>query len=210
MNVVDAQSSTPAGDQTKIATEHFRSTGIRDADEPQEDLFSIFASKADTFDRWTSTELIEAIGQFDHEQNSDVLSNDVFEPARPMDCAPGDSGLPQCDSALYGSITNLLKEFGTPTGDAAQMVKTDMRRLWMAAQYPPDFAARSPRRCYDATAAAEHGGCGVCFDEALSAGDFNPGIVGVPFEVQRYCRCLLIHAEAAREPFSAFCLPEGM
>eukprot|EP00965_Chrysotila_dentata_P254526 6211904-Pleurochrysis_carterae.AAC.3 len=209
MNVVDEGHSTPS-DPNIVAKEHFRSTGIRDAESPQHDRFAMFAADSENFFRWTQEKLDAAIEFFDSEgcdkANGEVCSNDVFEASRPEGCGVSDTGKDKCHSNLHDSITFLFQEFGTPTGPNAQMVKGDMQRLWMQGEYPPDFAARSPKNCVDKTS-ADHHGCQRCYDEAIAVVSFMPAVNGVPFEVQRYCRCLLIGMNEGdtKEPFQDMC-----
>eukprot|EP00965_Chrysotila_dentata_P014472 479688-Pleurochrysis_carterae.AAC.1 len=209
MDVVDAHKSTPDGDLTKVAKEHFRSTGVRDP-LPDADLYDVLDAKAGECGRWTIPELIAAVSQFDYEQNNDHLSNDIYEPERPTGCTPADSGLPHCKSALHVSFNNTIKEFGTQTGTETQISTLDLKELVLESKYPPDFAARSPRTCYNATAGAEMGGCAACHANAIEAAvnGFNPGRVGIPFPIQRYCRCLNINKEPTDPVFRLICLPE--
>jgi len=43
----------------------------------------------------------------------------------------------------------MFQEFSSPPGVNASMSTTDMRKLWLEAEYPPGFEARSPRHCID-------------------------------------------------------------
>ena len=205
--------------------EHFRSTGIRDADVPSSGAYNFFEQCA----QYDATPLLKGDPEsfsavdieqcaalvWDHEElgsfsslPAELPSNDILEAKRSRNdvgntcgsrdsglsgCNPDDSSLdkaPCCASQLHGAITFMFQEFGTPTGDDASISKADMKALWLEADYPPDFEARSPRSCTDHsdTTAA---GCQRCLELVPGSG---PG--GLPVsaltssEAQRYCRCL--------------------
>lgn len=174
--------------------EHFRSTGIRDAEKPNNFKYKQFERCAE-FDGelgWFSLIDIRdcATLVWDHENatlDADSLpavipSNDVNEARRPPNCTVNDSGPELCNSQLHGAILFLFQELGTPTGENARLSKEDMRKIYMEATYPPDFMARSPRDCVDADDPSA-AGCQQCLSEVGDA------IAGSAL-AQRYCRCL--------------------
>ena len=110
-------------------------------------------------------------------------SNDILESKRPSTCGPGDSGQERCESQLHGAIVFMHQEFGTPSGESAEMHVDDMRSLWLEAHYPQGFLARSPRSCADASDSTASG-CQQCLDEVPSMSDHTS------IEAQRFCRCL--------------------
>ena len=133
--------------------EHFRSTGIRDGgDNPQPNLgryvhFERCAAFDGSPDSFSSEDISScATLVWDHETRFDVSSlpavlpsNDINEDKRPngtcgsLDSGPDnctcgslDSGPDNCPSQLHGAIIFLHEEFGTPTGESAEMPREDM------------------------------------------------------------------------------------
>ena len=106
-----------------------------------------------------------------------------MEDKRPSTCEPRDSGQERCESQLHGAIIFMHQEFGTPSGEFAEMTVDDARNLWLEAKYPLGFLARSPRSCADASDPTASG-CQQCLNEVPSM--IDPTSV----EAQRFCRCL--------------------
>ncbi|EOD22152.1 hypothetical protein EMIHUDRAFT_207279 [Emiliania huxleyi CCMP1516] len=204
-------------------SEHFRSTGIRDRLQPSSGAYNIFERCADfdgTAGEFSSDDIVKCANLiWDHETCCDfgtfppkLRSNDVLESKRPPTCGPTDSGLSGCDpddpsldqtpccrSQLHGAINFMFQEFGTPTGEEAHMSTTDMKKLWLEAEYPPDFIARSPRNCVD-TADPSAAGCQLCLDEVPTTGPGGlPVTAATSTEAQRYCRCLASKQLSAHE-----------
>ena len=66
----------------------------------------------------------------------------------------------------------------------ATLSKEEYTALWLDAEYPQQFKARSPRSCIDVSAAndpTQHFGCAGCL-EAIDA--------SFPLSTERYCRCM--------------------
>ena len=57
-----------------------------------------------------------------------------MEDKRPSTCGPGDSGQERCESQLHGAIIFMHQEFGTPSGEFAEMTVDDARSLWLEAK----------------------------------------------------------------------------
>merc|ERR1719183_1599567 len=115
------------------------------------------------------------------------ISNDGLEEKRVAGCSPSSSGRIACPSDLHGSLTTKFMEFATPTGIRGFLNQADYRNIWLAAEYPPDFLARSPSTCtaLPFNQSTAHYGCQACLDGATaSAGVDDP-------TNQRYCRCML-------------------
>jgi hypothetical protein len=140
----------------EAAPEHFRSTGIREGDgEPAYEHGKHWCNP--NGERWNKYSVECFANVWDHEPGYDeqhhciagpggcVRAHDVNEAARPKNddgsirCHEWDAGKPNCDSALYGSIDNLRKTFGTPPGDDATISDTDWKALWLDSKYPPHF-----------------------------------------------------------------------
>jgi len=205
-------------------SEHFRSTGIRDGRRPSSGRYNFGFEECADFDgiagEFSSDDILNcATLVWDHESTFDSNSfpkklptNDVLESKRPPTCGATDSGLsgchpddpsldqtPCCDSQLHGAINFMFQEFGTPTGEDAHMSTTDMKKLWLEAEYPPDFIARSPRGCVD-TADPSAAGCQLCLDEVPTTGPGGlPVTATTSTEAQRYCRCLASKQLSAHE-----------
>ena len=128
--------------------EHFRSTGIRDGgNNPQPNSGGYdFFDKCAQFDAMPNTFSSEDIRNcstliWDHETRDSTCgggscdffflpaklpSNDINADTRPGTCGPLDSGPELCPSRLHGAIIFLHEEFGTPTGESAEMPREDM------------------------------------------------------------------------------------
>ena len=199
MNTVKPSGRGPADPPGPV--EHFRSTGIRDELRPNAGRYNHFHScarfdgNADTFSSRDIQECASMV--WDRETCCEFSSlpaklptNDVLESKRPSTCGPTDSGPELCPSQLHGAINFLHEEFGTPTGESSHMPVADMRRLWLEAEYPAGFLARSPRSCLNATDSTA-AGCQRCLDEVPSTGPGGfPVTAATSTEAQRYCRCL--------------------
>ena len=138
---------------------------------------------------------------------AELESNDVLESKRPAKCPKTASGLSGCDpqcsakdcprdvvpccrSQLHGAINFMHQEFGTPTGPNAVMAVDDARSLWLNGTYPPDFEARSPRHCANASDSTI-AGCDACLHSIPSSAYGLVVVAATSSEANRYCRCLL-------------------
>jgi hypothetical protein len=175
------------------AREHFRSTGIRDDLMSRRKFFLLESTCARDFGGeqglgYKHDEIVCASTLFDRDVSpagrEDLsISNDGLEEKRVAGCSPTSSGRLACPSDLHGSLTFKFMEFATPTGIRGFLNQNDYRNIWLNAEYPPGFAARSPNSCINQSTA--HYGCQVCLDGAsASAGVDHP-------PNQRYCRCML-------------------
>jgi len=141
----DGFSPRGTGRQDSVVKEHFRSTGIRDGP-PNEEAYDrakrICSPNADI---WDKNNIECFAGVWDHEvpiseSPTGFQSNDVNEDARPSGCGPDDSGKDSCPSALYDSIDNLRRAFGTPrNSEYAVISNSDFRAVWLNSEYPPGF-----------------------------------------------------------------------
>lgn len=201
MNTIDNVHSA-RGD----AIEHFRSTGIRDTwGGPSAARYAHFeAFKRHATDDFTQVEVSRAIAAFDVDPGyanvygEPLSSNDINgrHPARNR-CAPSASvtrvkvvdGEPDeqddCHSNLWGSITFMFQELGTPTGQHARMSAAEMRSFWLEAELPQGVVDRSPATCYG----AGRYGCGSCLEEYTTA---PPKASYKATLRHRYCRCMMI------------------
>jgi hypothetical protein len=178
------------------AREHFRSTGVRDDMITRSNFALIESSCLRNFTQGAG-EIGEGLGYkhdevecastlFDRDVSyAEVLptSNDGLEAKRVPGCSATSSGRLACPSDLHGSLTFKFMEFATPTGIRGFLSTEDYRNIWLNAEYPPGFLARSPRTCIDQSTA--HFGCQACLDEASA----SAGVDHLPN--QRYCRCML-------------------
>jgi len=165
--------------------EHFRSTGIRDGDEP--DVLRWDFAERSCLDRntpdseWTQSEnqCLALLWDRDPGHGLPTPSNDVNIDKRPKQC-PDERG-PCTQSQLHGAINFMFQEFGTPTGRNALLPQEEYKQLWLDGEYPEGFKLRSPRSCKrDVT--DEHFGCKRC----LSDGGVDSHGVN-----QQYCRCVI-------------------
>lgn len=196
--------------------EHFRSTGIRDRNQPFAGAFGFAENTClNGASSWTIAENIclanlwdcggfgtcsPRLGEPGGVLPSNVRSNDLDEAKRPRagtvildedgtsrvlaaDCKNTDTGELKCPSQLHGAIGFIFQEFGTPTGELAVLSRDEYRRLWIEAEYPEAFAARSPRTCMSSNASDPQLGCGRCLNEINQ----DPN---VPASAERYCRCI--------------------
>lgn len=194
--------------------EHFRSTGIRDESAPVAfryshfDACAAFSGDTQVFDRVDIESCANLV--WDHERFGSfqsipaiLPSNDVNENKRPPLCGQRDSGLSGCDahdpardqrpccrSQLHGAISFMFQEFGTPRGEHAQLSRIEMRELWLEAEYPAAFVARSPHTCVNASDLSASG-CQRCL-ELVPATDSHgfPITAANSSEAQRYCLCI--------------------
>jgi hypothetical protein len=194
--------------------EHFRSTGIRDGTVPGVFRYGPFnacaaySGEEDIFDHEDIENCANLV--WDNERFGGfgslpavLPSNDVLESKRPPHCEPSDSGLSGCDasdpardvrpccrSQLHGAINFMFQEFGTPTGRDARLGRSEMRALWLEAEYPAAFAARSPRTCVNASDPSA-AGCHLCLEQVPATASHGlPITAATSSEAQRYCRCL--------------------
>lgn len=197
--------SPVGGNSDDGALEHFRSTGIRDTPNgPNPGLYEHFhARRRVTSDDFTQFDVSRAIAAFDVDAGflniygEPVSSNDVNQDhsARAQgQCAPADSvvsvqladGQPDeaapCFSNLWGSITFMFQEFGTPTGPNAVLSADEMRALFLQSDLPSGFQERNPSRCTGGSY-----GCGSCWVEFANATDASVREASR----HRYCRCML-------------------
>jgi len=208
MNTITTRrgTSSPPG----LPHEHFRSTGIRDGMRPQGGAFGFgetqchlsptvtlaknlcFAALWDCEGSCSASQELTSVGKSSH-----VPSNDVDVSKRPRQgtsvpdgqttrtltavCAPNDSGETKCPSQLHGAIGFMFQEFGTPTGTNAEMPSHEYANLWLQAEYPAAFAARSPRSCVREGVSTRHLGCDNCFTQINA---------GVSTTAERYVRCV--------------------
>jgi len=181
--------------------EHWRSTGIRDANgAPRKFVY-------DQFNRMAGDDRVFTLDEVEAAAN--LWDAPTGEAGPRIDCLPGESPcFPSndmnfsagktssdgkspctvqetmtrgaCRSQLQGAIRFMHQEFGHPTGTEALMDATEMEALWLSSEYPSKFAARNPKDC-----AGGRFGCGTCWSTYRSA-------VGVDKEVQKekFCRCM--------------------
>jgi len=150
MNVIDKR-LRPDGFPGSIVIEHFRSTGIRDGPRPREGAYN-FGQKScnPNLERWDKDSVKCFASVWDNEDkpyeclgSKCAPSNDVNGEERPDSCSSQDAGFEKCESALYHSIDNLRKAFGTPRGTEATISDTDWKALWIDSTYPPNFKPNS-------------------------------------------------------------------
>jgi hypothetical protein len=128
--------------------EHFRSTGIREGGGAHAYDFGKQQCNPGS-ERWNKHSVRCFANVWDHEEGSNpmhecmarqcVFSNDVNEAQRPRGCSAQDAGFEKCHSALYDSIDNLRKVFGTPPGSEATISDADWKALWLDGKYPAHF-----------------------------------------------------------------------
>lgn len=180
------------------ALEHFRSTGIRDTDVPDEIKMNSFEHACATgeFFNQNGVKCGAMLWDMDPGHRVDMVqtpftSNDIFEQARPTGCNPNDSGAntSAClNSALYGAITNMFLEFGEPPqSEATTFDKTKWRDLFLKSEYPSEFLQRSPRSCVDVNSGAF--GCQKCLNDVPPNATFlDPRSIAL-------CKCLVYKQE---------------
>ena len=59
----------------------------------------------------------------------------------------------------------MFQEFGTPVGPGAKLSRSEYRRLWLEAEYPSAWKARSPRSCASDELNSLQLGCDVCLQQ---------------------------------------------
>ena len=187
--------------------EHFRSTGIRDSEEPSQFLWQHAESRClEAGNRiWTLENNLCLANIWDSDTFAPprrcagtncatagrVPSNDVNEDKRPDGCGPSDSGEALCPSQLHGAINFMFQAFGDLAWGAppwqAQISQDDYKQLWLEGEYPAQFSNRSPRGCMLTDVLdlnlGNHFGCKQCL-EAAAARDSSV------IKVERYCRCI--------------------
>ena len=167
--------------------EHFRSTGIRDGDQPFRGAFNFGERCLRGAQRWLIDEIQCFANLWDREVGFPP-SNDVDTSKYPPGCTEEDSGPQKCPSQLHGAIGFLFQSFGTPPnqasspdGVATSISRADYRALWLDAEYPSEFAARSPRHCRTESVEPPQFGCQACLEQIESATQST---------IERYCLCI--------------------
>ncbi|KAG1660127.1 hypothetical protein FOA52_003787 [Chlamydomonas sp. UWO 241] len=130
MNTINGNGQPdPAG-----AREHFYSTGIRDAAQPNLAIYAVFESYSRN-GRFSAAEVANAIEAFNWEVDTPGSngrrnqnrpgSNDVNGAKRPPGCTGEDTrkmrAVCSVGNQLHGSLTALLQEFGSPAGEGASL-----------------------------------------------------------------------------------------
>lgn len=187
--------------------EHFRSSGLRDADEPNRELWETVEQNClGNGTTWLYSNAVcigemfdcekEPCGRGNHDLFMRLAANDVDENKRPhggMDpkrsnadlsivCTENDVGRPICDSQMHGAVESLFYEFGTPSGGRSSISREEYKALWMDGDYPELFLKRSPRSCMSFTGTTA--GCDRCWSE------INASSPEAFLQAERYCRCM--------------------